>query len=59
MVALALAGITAPALALALAQTPPPPPPAEARVQAAPYVIAAGQSDLYEINSSQIGAEID
>ncbi len=50
MVALALAGITTPALA----QTPPPPPPAEAREQAAPYVMAAGQSDLYEINSSQI-----
>lgn len=53
MVALALAGITAPALA----QTPPPPPPAEARVQAAPYVKAAGQSDLYEINSSQIAVQ--
>lgn len=50
MVALALAGVTGPALA----QTPPPPPPAEARAQAAPYVMAAGQSDLYEINSSQI-----
>lgn len=53
IVALALAGIIAPALA----QTPPPPPPAEARVQAAPYVMAAGQSDLYEINSSQIAVQ--
>lgn len=53
MIALALAGITAPGLA----QTPPPPPPAEARVQAASYVMAAGQSDLYEINSSQIAMQ--
>ena len=41
----------------ASAQTPPPPPPAEARTQAAPYVMAAGQSDLYEINSSQIAVQ--
>jgi len=53
MIALAFAGIAAPALA----QTPPPPPPAEARVQAVPYVMAAGQSDLYEINSSQIAMQ--
>lgn len=53
LVALALAGITTPALA----QTPPPPPPAEARVQAASYVKAAGQSDLYEIDSSQIAMQ--
>lgn len=38
----------------ALAQTPPPPPPAQARTAAEPYVMAAGQSDLYEIGSSQI-----
>lgn len=51
------------ALALALgttsavAQTPPPPPPSEAKVSAMPYVMAAGMSDLYEINSSQIALE--
>jgi len=36
------------------AQTPPPPPPAEAKTSAMPYVAAAGTSDLYEINSSQV-----
>lgn len=36
------------------AQTPPPPPPAEAKTSAMPYVMAAGMSDLYEINSSDI-----
>jgi putative membrane protein len=41
----------------AMAQTPPPPPPPEARTQAAAYVMAAGQSDLYEINSSQVALE--
>lgn len=41
----------------ALAQTPPPPPPPEAKTQAMPYVMAAGQSDLYEINSSQVALE--
>lgn len=41
----------------AIAQTPPPPPPAEAKMQAMPYVMAAGMSDLYEINSSQIALE--
>lgn len=39
------------------AQTPPPPPPAEAKTQAAAYVMAAGGSDLYEINSSQIALQ--
>jgi putative membrane protein len=38
----------------ATAQTPPPPPPPEAKMRAEPYVMAAGASDLYEINSSQI-----
>lgn len=42
---------------IATAQTPPPPPPAEARTSAMPYVMAAGQSDLFEINSSQIALE--
>ena len=51
--ALALAGTSL----TAVAQTPPPPPPAEARTQAAAYVMAAGQSDLYEINSSQIAVQ--
>ncbi|WP_083672140.1 DUF4142 domain-containing protein [Sphingomonas montana] len=37
-----------------LAQTPPPPPPAAAKVQAEPYVMAAGRSDLYEISSSRL-----
>ncbi|WBH17228.1 DUF4142 domain-containing protein [Sphingomonas radiodurans] len=41
----------------AVAQTPPPPPPPEAKSQAMPYVMAAGRSDLYEINSSQIALE--
>lgn len=50
---LALAGLTYPAVA----QTPPPPPPAEARTQGDPYVKAAGQSDLYEINSSQVAMQ--
>lgn len=40
-----------------VAQTPPPPPPAEAKTSAMPYVMAAGQSDLFEINSSQIALE--
>ena len=39
------------------AQTPPPPPPPEAKTAAMPYVMAAGMSDLYEINSSQIALE--
>jgi putative membrane protein len=40
-----------------LAQTPPPPPPAEAKTSAMPYVTAAGISDLYEINSSQVALQ--
>ncbi|MEG3165330.1 DUF4142 domain-containing protein [Sphingomonas sp. PB2P19] len=40
-----------------VAQTPPPPPPAEAKTSAMPYVMAAGRSDLYEINSSQIALQ--
>jgi putative membrane protein len=40
-----------------LAQTPPPPPPAEAKTSAMPYVMAAGMSDLYEINSSQVALQ--
>ncbi|RDE04503.1 DUF4142 domain-containing protein [Sphingomonas aracearum] len=51
-IALALSGATA-----TVAQTPPPPPPAEAKTQAMPYVTAAGMSDLFEINSSQIALE--
>lgn len=54
-IALALASAAA-ALPVA-AQTPPPPPPAEAKSQAMPYVMASGQSDLYEINSSQIALQ--
>lgn len=38
----------------AFAQTPPPPPPAEAKTTAAAYVLAAGASDQFEIQSSQI-----
>ncbi|WP_298093034.1 DUF4142 domain-containing protein [uncultured Sphingomonas sp.] len=52
-IALLLAGTAV----TATAQTPPPPPPAEAKVQADPYVTAAGRSDLYEINSSQVALE--
>ena len=40
-----------------LAQTPPPPPPPEAKTSAMPYTMAAGQSDLFEINSSQIALQ--
>jgi putative membrane protein len=40
-----------------VAQTPPPPPPPEARTQAMPYVMAAGQSDMFEINSSQVALQ--
>lgn len=39
------------------AQTPPPPPPPEAKTAAMPYVMAAGMSDLYEINSSQVALQ--
>ena len=38
----------------AMAQTPPPPPPAEAKTMASAYVMAAGASDQFEIQSSQI-----
>lgn len=41
----------------AMAQNPPPPPPPAAKMQAAPYVMAAGKSDLFEINSSQIAMQ--
>lgn len=41
----------------AIAQTPPPPPPPEAKTTASAYVMAAGMSDLYEINSSQIALQ--
>jgi putative membrane protein len=41
----------------ALAQTPPPPPPAEAKTTAMPYVMAAGASDQFEIQSSQIALQ--
>jgi len=51
--ALALAGAAAPALA----QTPPPPPPAEAKTTADAYVKAAGASDQFEIQSSQIALQ--
>ena len=51
--ALALGGAALPVAA----QTPPPPPPPEAKMQAPAYVMAAGKSDLFEINSSQIAAE--
>lgn len=51
--ALALAGGALPTLA----QTPPPPPPSEAKMQAAAYVMAAGKSDMYEINSSQVALQ--
>lgn len=52
-VALALAFTAAPAFA----QTPPPPPPAEAKTTAAAYVMAAGASDQFEIQSSQIALQ--
>lgn len=48
-VAVLLAGVSLPVSA----QTPPP-PPADAKVAAAPYVAAAGASDQFEIQSSQI-----
>lgn len=51
--ALALSGVAVPALA----QTPPPPPPAEAKTTAAAYVMAAGASDQFEIQSSQIALQ--
>ena len=39
------------------AQTAPPPPSPEAKTSAMPYVMAAGMSDLYEINSSQVALQ--
>jgi putative membrane protein len=48
-----IAGASAPLAA----QTPPPPPPAEAKTSAMPYVMAAGKSDLYEINSSRVALQ--
>jgi putative membrane protein len=53
----ALAIVMAAGATSSIAQTPPPPPPAEAMTQAMPYVMAAGMSDLYEINSSQIALQ--
>ena len=53
----ALAIVMAAGATGAIAQTPPPPPPPEAMTQAMPYVMAAGMSDLYEINSSQIAVQ--
>lgn len=41
----------------AIAQNPPPPPPAEARTTAAAYVMAAGASDQFEIQSSRIALQ--
>lgn len=53
-IATALIGLSCLAVVPALAQTPPPPPPAEAKTSAMPYVMAAGASDQFEIQSSQI-----
>jgi putative membrane protein len=41
----------------ATAQTAPPPPPPEAKTQAMAYVMAAGMSDMFEINSSQVAVQ--
>ncbi len=41
----------------AAAQLQPPPAPPEAKVQAQPFLLAAGQSDVYEITSSQIALQ--
>jgi len=57
LAAFAFAGTMAVLTPCATAQTPPPPPPAMAKVQASAYVMAAGRSDLYEINSSQIAVK--
>ncbi|WP_174278795.1 DUF4142 domain-containing protein [Sphingomonas bacterium] len=38
----------------AMAQLSPPPAPPEANTQAQPFLMAAGESDVYEITSSQI-----
>ncbi len=52
-----MAALLVTAAAPALAQTPPPPPPAEAKTSAAAYVMAAGASDQFEIQSSQIALQ--
>lgn len=39
------------------AQLPPPPIPPEAKMQAMPYLMTAGMSDVYEITSSQIALQ--
>lgn len=52
-----MAALLAAAATPALAQTPPPPPPAEAKTTAAAYVMAAGASDQFEIQSSQIALQ--
>lgn len=49
---LVLAGLAL--AAPAVAQLQPPPAPPEAKVQAQPFLEAAGMSDVYEITSSQI-----
>jgi putative membrane protein len=54
---LLLAAALAATPVIVVAQTPPPPPPAEAKTTADAYVTAAGKSDLYEINSSQIALQ--
>lgn len=54
---LTLALVLAGTATTASAQTPPPPPPAEAKTTAMPYVVAAGMSDLFEIDSSQVALE--
>ena len=53
LIAFALVGTSA----AAISQTPPPPPPAAAKTQAAAYVDAAGKSDMFEIESSQIALQ--
>jgi putative membrane protein len=55
---IAFAGVAL-AAAPSLAQTtpPPPPPPPGATTTAAPFVMTAGASDLYEITSSQIALQ--
>lgn len=54
---LALVVALAGASPVASAQTPPPPPPPEAKTTAMPYVMAAGMSDRYEIDSSRIALQ--
>ncbi|UZK70272.1 hypothetical protein OKW76_04290 [Sphingomonas sp. S1-29] len=52
---LSVAAILAACAAPAFAETPPP--PEAAKGEAAPYVMAAARSDLYEINSSKVALE--